>query len=147
MTRRMSGRVEALAIDPQRDALYASDRKQLGAFVLATGRLRWKTRWQAPYGLALAPNGRYLQAGGQRIDCARGGGGRPGEYGAPVTAVWCNDGRLVSVSYEDLDEGRKPFELRVADGPKARVRRRIRFASLRCIPRVSADGRRALVQD
>jgi hypothetical protein len=146
--RGLGERVEALAIDPPpgRGVIYAGDARQLCAFDLETGKVRWRRPISAYAGAALAPNGKSLFAGGTTTDCATGRGPEREGYGTPA-AVWCDDGRLVRVDHADIGERRSVFELRIAVGLKGTVRKRIRFPSLRCIPELSADGRRALVND
>jgi WD40 repeat protein len=142
-------RVEGLAIDPApgRGAIYAAHASELFAFDLETGAVRWRrTLSRSFYGVALAPDGQSLVAGGATIDAAAGGGPDAEDYDV-FAAVWADDGRIVRVSYDDMGQRPDAYRLTIAEGPTAKVRATLRFPYLRCRPELSADGRRAVVYE
>lgn len=137
--------VRAVAVSTRSKRVLSSDNESLKSWDLATGACLWTRPSGECFALEMSPDGTQCYAAfayhSHVFDVNMGAALSSGEQPLEV-ACWLDDGRLVHLGYREEAEG---ATLMVGEGSDAYIVDRIRSEFLRCVPALSADGRRALV--
>ena len=133
-----------LALCPRGRHLASSDGSSLKMWHLASGELAWDSRHRAWASMVFSPDGERLFADGHLIEAATGTTlGTPGGSDGTAHAWSGEDGRLVHVGYREGETSGSVVHF--YDGPEMSPTGETPEEYLRCVPTISANGKRAIL--